>query len=364
MGKFDRAGSNKSFDKVGKKEAEKAKVIVIMNISNENLIDNPENGEDISFTEDLELSMKENGFTDPIEVTDFGMEEGKYMIISGHRRRSAGVKMGISVFPALVRHFTNKQEVKNYTLLSNSQRDSAKDPFLFSKRYKMHENYLTESGFSGNKREEIAKRLGLSVQQADRYNMMNKIILPVWDMIREETVGMSSVQPMASHNEDEQYEIFQIMQEALKDEVTLTRDTMKKIIDNYRMGKKKWDEINKNNIKQSDDNKTENEENNEEITIGKTEKGQKKVSESEDKKQIKREKDIMSAIHKLDVNLKDTFTCENEESGQKMLDAMGNTMDLLINQIHEICQEYGNNEEFKEKHQDILIKLKRYIDMN
>ena len=246
MGKFDKAGSNKTFDKVGKKEAEKAQVFVVVNINNENLIDNPENGEDISFTEDLELSMKENGFTDPIEVTDFEMEPGKYMIISGHRRRSAGVKMGISVFPALIRHFNNSQEVKNYTLLSNSQRDSAKDPFLFSKRYKMHENYLNESGFTGNKREEIAKRLGLSIQQADRYNMMNKIILPVWDMIRKELVGMSSVQPMAAHTEDEQNDIYLIMNEALDDGNTLTRDTMKVIIDNYRKGKKKLNEIIKN----------------------------------------------------------------------------------------------------------------------
>ena len=136
MGKFDRAGSNKSFDKVGKKEAEKAKVIVIMNISNENLIDNPENGEDISFTEDLELSMKENGFTDPIEVTDFGMEEGKYMIISGHRRRSAGVKMGISVFPALVRHFTNKQEVKTIRYYQTARGTVQKIRFCFPRDIK------------------------------------------------------------------------------------------------------------------------------------------------------------------------------------------------------------------------------------
>ena len=358
MGKFDKAGSNKSFDKVGKKEAEKAQVIVIININNENLLDNPENGEDISFTEDLELSMRENGFTDPIEVTDFGMEQGKYMIISGHRRRSAGVKVGYSVFPALVRHFTNSQEVKNYTLLSNSQRDSAKDPFLFSKRYKMHENYLTESGFKGNKREEIAKRLGLSVQQADRYNMMNKIILPVWDMVKEEVVGMSSVQPMASHNEDEQYEIFQIMKEAQKNEVTLTRDTMKKIITDYRNGKKDWSEI-------TDDESVQKKETGEEkVQVKETGKGQKKQSVSENEKQVKRAKDIMSAIHKLDINLKDTFTCEDEESGHEMLDAMGNVMDLLINQMHGMSKEYGGDKEFKEKCMDILKTLKQYVDIN
>ena len=82
MAKFDRAGANKSFGEVGKKAAEKATVITIQNISTENLLDNPENGEDVTVTEDLELSMQENGFTDPLEVTDFGQEAGKYMILS------------------------------------------------------------------------------------------------------------------------------------------------------------------------------------------------------------------------------------------------------------------------------------------
>lgn len=131
MAKFDKAGANKSFGEVGKKAAEKATVITIQNISNDNLIDNPENGEDVTFTEDLELSMQENGFTDPLEVTDFEQEAGKYMILSGHRRRRAGIKVGIEIFPCLVRHFQNKREVKNYMLSSNAQRDSAKDPFLF-----------------------------------------------------------------------------------------------------------------------------------------------------------------------------------------------------------------------------------------
>lgn len=243
MAKFDKAGSSKSFSAVGKKSAEKAQVITIQNIANENLVDNPENGEDVSFTTDLELSIKENGFTDPLEVTDFGQSEGKYMILSGHRRRCAGVKTGINLFPCLVRHFDSELRVKNYLLSSNAQRDSARDPFLFSKRYKMHEQYLKDSGFTGKIRDEVAKRLGLSVQQADRYNAMNKIILPVWDMVRADLVGISSVQPMAAHPEYEQTEIYMIMHEALSKGVELTRYTVKMLIDGYRKGYKSWDDI-------------------------------------------------------------------------------------------------------------------------
>ena len=240
---FQKAGSIKVFSEVAKVEKEKAQVISILNIRSEDLIDNPRNGEDISYTQDLEESIAQIGFTDPLEVTDFEMDQGKYMILAGHRRRMAGTKMGIDVFPCIVRHFKNKDEVQNYTLMSNSQRDSAKDPFLFSKRYKMHEQYLKDIGFKGSKREEIAKRLGLSIQQADRYNTMNKIILPVWDMVRAEIVGMSSVQSMATYSPDEQEEIVRIMQEALNVGKTLTRDRMKEIVSGYKNGKRTWGEI-------------------------------------------------------------------------------------------------------------------------
>lgn len=242
---FSKAGSMKAFENTKKIAEEKAQVITLLNVRNENLLDYPKNNEDISVTDDLELSMAQNGFTDPIEVTDFGMETGKYMIISGHRRRAAAVKVfgNEFVFPCLVRHFGSENEVQNYVLFANSQRDSAKDPLLFCKRYKMHEEYLNSIGFQGNKREEIAKRLGISIPQADRYNALNRVILEVWDMIRAEQVGMSSVQPMAKYSREEQYEIYGILQEALAKDVELTRGTVNNIVKEYAKGKRSWAEI-------------------------------------------------------------------------------------------------------------------------
>jgi hypothetical protein len=387
MAKFDKAGVNKSFGEVGKKAAEKATVITIQNINTENLLDNPENGEDVSMIEDLELSMRENGFTDPIEVTDFEQEAGKYMILSGHRRRQAGLKVGITVFPCIVRHFQTKNEVKNYMLLSNAQRDSAKDPFLFSKRYKLHEQYLMESGFKGKVREEVAKRLGLSVQQADRYNMMNKIILPVWDMVKEEKVGMSSVQPMASHSIEEQKEILVIMEEALQSGMTLTRDTMKKLIDGYRDGKRTWDEIT-SLLRDSElplngainpeigemKDPAEEWDRNDEVRrdpIEATEEGaneceeerehEKKLPLTEEEKQIKRGKDIMAVLHKLDTTLSEIYKVEDKESGLGMLDTMGSTVSVLIDEMKNLSEEFGAGEDFNEKCSVIKDIIEQYI---
>lgn len=233
----------KKIETVAKKSNERGNVITVKMLNSSDLIDYPKNGEDIEMTEDLELSMKQNGFTDPLEVTTYGCDDGKYMIVSGHRRRRAGVNIGLKTFPCIIKNFKNENEVFNYVLLANSQRDSARDPLLFCKRYKMHEECLKNSNFKGNIREEIAKRLGLSTQQADRYNQMNKVILSVWDMIKDEKVGMSSVLPMSNFFPEHQEEIFKIFNECLSAGERLSRDMCKKIIDGYKAGKNTYFEI-------------------------------------------------------------------------------------------------------------------------
>lgn len=385
---FGKAGNASTFEKVGKKAAEKAQVAVIQNISVADLIDNPENGEDISDTADLELSIQENGFTDPLEVTDFGMEHGKYMILSGHRRRAAGVRTGMVIFPSIVRHFENKNDMVNYMLLSNSQRDSAKDPFLLVRRYKMHEQYLVDSGFVGNRREEIARRLGFSVQQADRYNMMNKVIFPVWDLVSAENVGMSSVLPMASHSETEQGEIYEIMREALSDGVTLTRDVMKKLIDGYREGKRTWSEINGvqggykfplNGFMNTDSGRSraveQESDRNDEVRRehdfiaeeadrtdeARTEwekehnKQQEKESSTDDKgkeivekqpaktdeDEMKKADDIMKNLQRLEKDLAEIYHCKDIDAGQEMLGAMEKVASALIGEMFNLSEEYG-----------------------
>ena len=235
--KFDKV-NNDVIKEVAKASKSKANVIQVKMIDTNDLIDYPKNNEDCSFTADIEKSIDEQGFTDPIEVTTFGMEEGKFLIIAGHRRRQAGLKKGMTIFPCLIRQFNSDQEVNNAVLFANSHRDSSKDPLLYCNRYKMHEEYLLESGFTGSFREEIANRLGISTQQADRYNQFSKLITPFWDMVRSGDVGMSNILPIATHSLDEQEELYFLLSNYhTHDNVTLTRDFCNKVIKEYRESK-------------------------------------------------------------------------------------------------------------------------------
>lgn len=386
---FGNAGSMKAVANAKKVEQEKAQVVALQNISNDNLIDNPKNGEDISFTADLEESMKQNGFTDPMEVTDFGMDNGKYMILSGHRRRMAGVKVFGKefFFPCIVRHFDNAEQVQNYTLMANAQRDSAKDPCLFCARYKLHEEYLESIGFKGSKREEIAKRLGISAQQADRYNNMNKIILPVWDMVRAEIVGISSVQPMAKHTKEEQLVIYNIMQSAVDKGVNLSRDTVKKIVDGFREGKTTWeeiadmprdsglplngfadsepsesrdngesgnhnDEVNREHdpiadeLDAMDEAEREWNEKQQDNEDGEDEAEEKEKHEpTPEEKALKLGEDIAKQLAKLDTSLQDIWKCKDKESAVDIVINMKSTMLALVDEMVRVSDDWEINEE-------------------
>lgn len=411
--KFKNAGSAKAISNAAQAEKDKAQAFVLQYISNENLIDNPNNGENTNMTEDLEESMRQNGFTDPLEVTDFGMEEGKYMILSGHRRRRAGVKMfGESyVFPCIIRHFKTEYEAQNYTLMANSQRDSAKDPCLYCGRYKMHEEYLISIGFKGSKREEIAKRLGISVQQADRYNTMNKVILPVWDMVRAEVVGMSSVMPMGSHTEEEQNEILAIMNEALSEDVTLTRDIMKSIVDGFRAGKKTWADISgksgaapfggplmgefindtpnsssglpserghsdsqggreydpinaeydamERDQKEWEKQQAENAEGDSD-EVAEDDVTEEKHEPTPEEKALKLGADIAKQLHKLDTSLGSVYKVEDTQAAREMVLNMSSVAKVLIDEIYHLTDKWNMKDEFDAAHRDIKESLNQY----
>lgn len=417
---FGKAGSAKTFESVGKQSAEKARVITIKMIPNEKIHDYPFNREDISDTTDLENSINQIGFIDPVVLTSGttyenlkkqrtllkaeleGLQEAKkdeferikyikatiekidvvlselgsnedYMLVSGHRRRCAGVKTGLNDFPSIIREFDTIEEIENYVLLANSQRDSAKDPLLFCRRYKMHEEYLISIGFKGNIRDEIAKRLGISKSHADRYNTMNKIIFPVWDMVRDELVGMSSVLPMASHDEDEQLEIYNIMQGALTDGKTLTRDVVKQIIFDYREGKKIPEENTPEEDTVSDIgipstsvintvlpvveaeqepqeivNENEESEVEEEALSDIPLPGQRTFDDfaSDEQSDSKSVKELFRALDKLDKALSEDYSFADRDEASKILVSMQGTFENVINQMYDIARTNNLNDEF------------------
>lgn len=104
------------------------------------------------------------------------------------------------------------------------------------------EKYANE-GIIVHTRERIAKDMGLSVQHADRYKKINSLISDIQELVFTDVIGMSSTFPIATHADWEQQEIKDILFDAIRDHNKLTRPCVKHIVDEYRSGKKEWEEI-------------------------------------------------------------------------------------------------------------------------
>lgn len=113
----------------------------------------------------------------------------------------------------------------------------------FTRDYqRLSEKYANE-GIVSHTREKIAKDMGLSIQQADRYKKMNSLISEIQELVFSDILGMSTSFPIATHSAWEQHEIKEILFDALHDNYALTRPRVKHIVDEYRSGKRHWADI-------------------------------------------------------------------------------------------------------------------------
>lgn len=242
MGKFDKAKGAQGIKDVAVASNTQARTTKVIYINADKIIPNPENDEEVSYTTDLEISIEKFGFTQPIEVIE--RADGTYMIISGHRRFEAGKKMKLTSFPCIVRDI-KEDDIEEYLLYGNAQRNEEQDPMLFVRRVRKTKNMLEKKGVKGALREEIARRYGFSTANVDRYLQANELIAPIIELYRQGKVGLSSCTDtgLYKHSKEEQAEIFTIMSECLESGESLKRDNVKRIVQQYRDGKRTWLEV-------------------------------------------------------------------------------------------------------------------------
>lgn len=376
---------------VAKTEATKGEKSVVEKILIENLVPDPNNGEDISVTVDLERSIKKNGFLDPIVVTDFGMEEGKYRIVSGHRRTEAMKKLKEIAIPCLIQHFNSEEEVASARQsFNNATRDSSKDPLMMVRRWKMFSETHDELS-EGKKVEEFAEDCGMSKQTVERYKALAKLISPIQQMWADETVGYSSIIPIATLEADNQNEVYNIMVMALKEnEDILTRPNVKAIVDAYKKGTKTWEEIketvfqpishgeNKNEeeadeigmnppteeAEESDSNTdTENEEaeNNSDDSNSDTEnENEYDGVDTDEAKAFKKAKELSKTVDKLkDIAEREIYHFQNDDDGKTCIANMLDLASTLLVRAQEISEDVdGGYDTFMQAKHNFYEELK------
>lgn len=251
MAKFDKVKTNA--EKLGKTEAEKSEKVVIENILIENLVADEENGEDVSVTEDIENSIKENGFIGSIVVTSFGMPDGKYRIISGHRRTEAMKKLNEKAIPCQIVDYKSEEEIVMARVSMNTAtRDSEKNPLLFVQRWINFDKSIGGKLKANEKVQKFAEISGLSTSHIEnRIKPMTRVIPEMRNLCLAEDmggyeIGVSSISIYATLNEEEQREVLNnIIMVAISEGCLdkLTRPMLTTIKKMYLEGVKTWAEV-------------------------------------------------------------------------------------------------------------------------
>ena len=166
---------------------------------------------------ELTESISERGILNPLLVRPLDDEDGKYEIISGHRRFYAAQKLGMKKVPCIV-HFIDRDAATVMMVDSNCQRIELL-PSEKAFAYKMKMDAIKRmpgrkpaenvSPVETQKRssEIIAKEAGESRAQIDRYIRLTYLVPELLQYVDEGKIGMRPAVEMSYLNEETQRDI-------------------------------------------------------------------------------------------------------------------------------------------------------------
>ena len=164
---------------------------------------------------ELARSIKENGILNPIIVRK--KDDGRYEIIAGHRRKRACLLLGMKEIPVIVRELSREEAVIEM-VDSNFQREYIL-PSERAKAYKMKMDSMKRK--AGRPRKEnvspvgarvrtdeiIAREVGESRNQIQRYIRLNELTPELLEFVDEGKIGLRPAVEISFLTEDEQRDL-------------------------------------------------------------------------------------------------------------------------------------------------------------
>lgn len=157
-------------------------------------------------------SAKEVGIITPLIVREF---EGEYQILSGHHRHKAGLELGLTELPCIVRDVPD-EEVEKYIMEANIQRVK----LLPSEYGNIFERYMEYRKDLDVTAEEVASKFGVSRKSLYRYTNVIKCIEEIQDLFDADLINIDCVDVIFALSEEEQRELIEYIS-TLKKRLTL-----------------------------------------------------------------------------------------------------------------------------------------------
>lgn len=191
-------------------------------ISTTRLIDfanHPFKVEENSAFYELMDNIQRDGVLVPLIVRKSKVSTGNYEIISGHRRKTACVVLGINEVPAIIRELDDDQAVLEM-VDSNLQREHIKPSekaFAYKMKLEALQNQDRSFGQLDQKtggydaRKELSKQIGESERQIQRYIRLTNLIPKILQMVDDGVIAFTVAVELSYLTEDEQYELHAVM---------------------------------------------------------------------------------------------------------------------------------------------------------
>lgn len=195
---------------------------------------------------ELAESIKENGILTPIMVR--AKPNGRYEIISGHRRCHAAGLVNLTSVPVVIKELSN-DEATVLMVDANIQREEIL-PSERAKSLQMKMNALSRSrgeAIGGKSRDIVGEEAGMSGRQVQRYIGLNRLLPELLDMTDEKKIPFKEASAIASYEPKRQQEILDGLKEGfkLKDllspekkkiearKITITEDRLERFFPSY-----------------------------------------------------------------------------------------------------------------------------------
>ena len=164
-------------------------------------------------------SIKQNGVLVPALVRP--KQNGRYEIVSGHRRHYACMMAGIKEMPAIVRDMTD-DEATIIMVDSNLQRETIL-PSEKAFAYKMKLEAIKHQGKRRDltsaqvvpkltAREKVANEAGVNRMEITRYIRLTELITELLDMVDEKTMSFHAGVELSYLPKEEQKQLYEIME--------------------------------------------------------------------------------------------------------------------------------------------------------
>jgi len=229
---FSKSINANNLHALAKKSTESSNSATVLNIGLSD-IDENENNSQIFNMDDIEAlanTIKDEGFHGAIEV--YRKEDGRYEIVSGHRRYRAMVLLGKKTIPCIVDELPDEL-TKTKRLLSSNIQTRNLTPMDWARSLESYRKVVKEQNIKGDFKKLATAFFNISEGQLYRYQCLLKLSPELQSLTESKDFPYYALRDARSLTEEQQGDLFDKIKYVLSTEESINASRIAEFISSY-----------------------------------------------------------------------------------------------------------------------------------